>query len=277
MSSTIGPAAAGTIETTAEYTARRDREAAERTDLDRALEGDVHAKYADLQKACTGGDLEQVKLIISPETVNKPNQFGFNPLMAAMACSDSYKRYGVARFLLANGAKEGINETAKNSLTALHTACLQGDSELVRLLISSGAKQKPARSGETPLHMICVRDNQLAMIEALATDPQSFNNSLASKSSEDCVPMHALIARGDFSAIRLIFTQTTKKQQKQWIDIKTRFGDSFLDVVVATGQRDATRESIIRLLLERGCKWRIYNQINIPADYKDLYRLSAAK
>lgn len=83
-------------------------------------------------------------------------------------------KYGVIDFiktsLLGLGSEELgliINQSNSNDLTALHFACVYGQVESVKLLLSHGALSIPTKStGQFPIHMIFNDKNDLEQCEA---------------------------------------------------------------------------------------------------------------
>src|SRR5207237_6223691 len=89
-----------------------------------------------LNSACSEGNLKEViRLIKAGADVNYRDDLGAHPLL--YACQR--KHINVMKYLLENGADVNAMNLHKNSLTALHVACIGEDLESVKLLLDSGA------------------------------------------------------------------------------------------------------------------------------------------
>ncbi|CAG9534670.1 unnamed protein product [Cercopithifilaria johnstoni] len=100
-------------------------------------------------EAAKEGDVEKIRKIIIPETVNCRDVRGrfSTPLHLAAG----YNNLEVARFLLENGAE--VNLKDKGGLIPLHNASSFGHLEIASLLIEYGAEvNHPDKWGYTPLH-----------------------------------------------------------------------------------------------------------------------------
>lgn len=73
-----------------------------------------------------------------------------------------------------------INQTNSANETALHAVCIQGNSELVKILLKAGADvRKPDKDGNTCLHQAC-RNSHIDVVKALVAvdaDVNSLNNA----------------------------------------------------------------------------------------------------
>jgi ankyrin repeat protein len=102
-----------------------------------------------LHFAATEGQKEIAQILVTKGAdVNATNKNGITPLMCAMMGQGDCKE--VAEFLIAHGA----NINAKDSMgkTSLHVAILNGQSDMVILLLAKGADVNVRmNNGETPL------------------------------------------------------------------------------------------------------------------------------
>ncbi|VDK73322.1 unnamed protein product [Litomosoides sigmodontis] len=125
-----------------------------KTPLDVVKEGaeDVHNLLRGdeaVLEAAKEGDLEKIRKIVIPATVNCRDVRGrfSTPLHLAAG----YNNFEVARFLLENGAE--VNLKDKGGLIPLHNASSFGHLEIANLLIECGAEvNHPDKWGYTPLH-----------------------------------------------------------------------------------------------------------------------------
>lgn len=100
-------------------------------------------------KAAKKGDVEKMRKILTPMTINCRDTAGRNSTPLHLACG--YNNIEVARFLLENGAE--VNAQDRGGLIALHNASSYGHLEIAALLIEHGASvNQPDKWGFTPLH-----------------------------------------------------------------------------------------------------------------------------
>ncbi|VDM41616.1 unnamed protein product [Toxocara canis] len=100
-------------------------------------------------KAAKKGDVEKMRKILTPMTINCRDTAGRNSTPLHLACG--YNNIEVARLLLENGAE--VNAQDKGGLIPLHNASSYGHLEIAALLIEHGALvDQPDKWGFTPLH-----------------------------------------------------------------------------------------------------------------------------
>ncbi|XP_067652983.1 uncharacterized protein [Haliotis asinina] len=85
-----------------------------------------------LHFACRGGDLETVKLIMSMNVVDI-NSRGWNSRTPVLEAA-RYRHWDVVQFLVGGGADVSLVDSNGNN--ALHFACISGDLETVKLIVS---------------------------------------------------------------------------------------------------------------------------------------------
>ncbi|XP_071792618.1 ankyrin repeat and SOCS box protein 18-like isoform X1 [Asterias amurensis] len=187
-----------------------------------------------LVNACIDGDIDTVIDLlqkgasVEAETYIQHNAYsGENfttPLMGA--ASAPKEQYKIAKMLLEDGAD--VNTGDRYKVTPLHTACLHGHSDCVRLFIDAGADvnagtedynrpgvfKKPYSKGSTPLHL-AAKKSHVGCIEVLLTHGHanynkrdSYNltclNWAAQIGSEECILCLLRLTEGDS-----VFTSST--------------------------------------------------------------------
>lgn len=106
------------------------------------------------------------------------------------------------RWLLGRGADVGAVDD--NGLGALHYAAMRDRSDVVALLLASGADplvRDDTEMGYTPLH-VCVHYDARGTLAALLADEEA-------KKGIDTVYVDGGIARGDFDVVHIIIVSAT--------------------------------------------------------------------
>ncbi|XP_017267148.1 myotrophin [Kryptolebias marmoratus] len=93
----------------------------------------------DLAWAIKGGDVDEVKAMLTDDNVNLNLENGRKPLHVAA----DFGHPELIKFLVSNGAD--INALDKHGFSPLMTACLEGHPSCVKVLLEMGA-QKPQKS-----------------------------------------------------------------------------------------------------------------------------------
>ena len=115
-----------------------------------------------LMRAARGGDLDSMKLLLAHGAlVDLPNINDVTPLLAAAGAGRGFatangaivtEQQTIDAIRLLEAAGADVNAVPKSGETALHSAAIRGWNELVRTLVSYGAKlDTPAKTGLTPI------------------------------------------------------------------------------------------------------------------------------
>ena len=130
--------------------------------LDRNADAMLTTGATPLLRAAKAGDIGAIKLLLAHGAlVDLPNQDGVTPLLAAAGAgrntSTTRGRFktekdAIAAFELLKAAGGDVHAATKAGETALHSAALRGWTDLVKVLVASGANPNAtAKSGLTPL------------------------------------------------------------------------------------------------------------------------------
>jgi uncharacterized protein len=111
-------------------------------------------------------DYSALKRLLTPGDVNARDVHGFTPLMHAVLAENADPR--TVGYLIHQGADVNAAESEKR-WTALHFAARDQNTEIVRLLLDSGAEVDPVDTfGDTPLwHAAMTTAYKAAVIEML--------------------------------------------------------------------------------------------------------------
>lgn len=108
----------------------------------------------ELFEACKVGDINRVKKLINPQTVNARDTAGRKSTPLHFAAG--YGRRDVVEFLLSAGAS--IQARDDGGLHPLHNACSFGHADVVRLLLEAGANPNTRDNWSyTPLHEAAIK------------------------------------------------------------------------------------------------------------------------
>ncbi|RYF23373.1 MAG: ankyrin repeat domain-containing protein [Oxalobacteraceae bacterium] len=153
--------------------------------FDRGGDGVLGIGATPLMRAAKGGDAPAVKLLLDHRAkVDLPNEDGVTPLMVAAGMGHGSNptrgRYktdaeaeACARLLLESGAS--INVRAR-SLTALHSAAMQGWNGTLKLLVAKGAElEAEDQKGLTPIDYAAGRYER----GFLSTEPKPHQETMA--------------------------------------------------------------------------------------------------
>ena len=105
--------------------------------------------------------LKAIDCIESAPNVNIRDEDGKTPLIRAILLKDQQKAVGLARALLANGAK--ISAKDKQGLNALHHCCIKGLPLLVEVLLDAldfDVNARCRKTGNTALHFSAITGNE---------------------------------------------------------------------------------------------------------------------
>ncbi|KAK2573093.1 Poly [ADP-ribose] polymerase tankyrase-1 [Acropora cervicornis] len=121
--------------------------------VQKILQEDPPSTGSDVEKqlleAARSGDMEVVKKLCTPQTVNARDLEGRHSTPLHFAAG--YNRVGVVEYLLQNGAD--VHAKDKGGLVPLHNACSYGHYEVAELLVKHGAVVNVADLWKfTPLH-----------------------------------------------------------------------------------------------------------------------------
>ncbi|XP_076684312.1 uncharacterized protein LOC143377171 [Andrena cerasifolii] len=185
------------------------------------MRGNQHASKSLMSAVCEGR-LERVRELISsfglPYSRNQSE--GYDLLRTAI----EKKHAEIANLLLANGCK--VNKKNKNRVNSpLHYAAINGEVELVRVLLDKGAKVDARNShGKTPLHN-GVTSRKTEIVELLLNKGANVNH----RDNSDITSLHLAAENGTEDIIELLLVRGAN------VNAKTQDGKTPLHIAVERG------------------------------------------
>ncbi|KAK9813324.1 hypothetical protein WJX72_012535 [[Myrmecia] bisecta] len=139
-----------------------------------------NAQSGGLHEAASKGDLDRVRQLWTPQTLNSTDQDGWTPLHYA-----AFRGHlPVVRELLYRGAN--VTATEKKGRTALHLAAFGGNKDVASILCSRGAGVNTRDNSDmTPLHMAALQGH-----EALAEELIYRGADIEAKLADGTTPLH---------------------------------------------------------------------------------------
>ena len=197
------------------------------------MRGNQHASKS-LMSAVREGRLERVRELINsfglPYSRNQSE--GYDLLRTAI----ERRHTEIANLLLASGCK--VNKKNKNRVNSpLHYAAINGEVELVRVLLNKGAKVDARNShGKTPLHNGVV-SGKTEIVELLLNKGTNVNH----RDNSDITSLHLAVENGTKDIIELLLARGAN------VNAKALDGKTSLHVAVERGYIE-----IVEHLLEHG-------------------------
>lgn len=113
-------------------------------------------------EASRNGDVSRIKqlMAVNPDTINKPNENGFSPLI--IACYRNQKE--VVEFLLNQNVNVNFNSPEG---TALIGTCYKGNLEIAALLLNNKANVNAQNENGTTALIFAVQANHLQLVTLL--------------------------------------------------------------------------------------------------------------
>ena len=131
---------------------------------------DIH-NWTPLHYAASNSDLQYTKLLLDKGAkVNAQDYTGRTPLFAAMQMGGEEE---LIKLFVKHGAK--INHTDNEGISVLDLAIINDDADMIKCLVSNGAKISAGISGNTPLED-AASQGKLQAIEALLEVGSSLNH-----------------------------------------------------------------------------------------------------
>ncbi|XP_067653717.1 ankyrin repeat, PH and SEC7 domain containing protein secG-like [Haliotis asinina] len=213
--------------------------------MDRGANMSLVDKFGNnvLHHACTGGDLETVKLILSQNMmyINSRGNESRTPLMEAAFWGES----DVVKLLVDRGANMSLVDKFGNNV--IHHACIGGDLETVKLILSQNVMYINSRGNEsrTPLMEAAWR-GQSNVVKLLVD--RGANLSLVDEYSYNV--LHFACMGGDLETVQLILSQNVT-------DINIRGNGSRTPLMEAAfwGESD-----VVKLLMDRGANMSLVDK-----------------
>ncbi|MHC4752373.1 MAG: ankyrin repeat domain-containing protein, partial [Planctomycetota bacterium] len=185
-----------------------------------------------LHKAAVGGDIEQVKMLISKGTdVNAKDESGMTTLHRV----SNQGQKDIAELLIAKGAD--IEAKNNDGRTPLHIASHQGQKEVAEMLISKGADiNAKDNGGRIPLYLAAGQGHRdvAELLIAKGADIDTKNNM-------DRTSLYIAARRGHRDVVELLIAKGAN------IDVKGENGLTLLHVAAERGHKE-----VAELLISKG-------------------------
>jgi ankyrin repeat protein len=158
---------------------------------------------------------------------------GENDFSLHTACADG--NMDLVLELLTSDAD--VTVTSANGQTPLHLACLKGHTNIVKILLEKGASVDVRNNvGDTPLHIACGLGHT-DIVQALLENGADINMALAYGQT----PLHLASLKGHTDIVKILLEKGAS------VDVRNNVGDTPLHIACGLGHAD-----IVRTLLDSG-------------------------